>query len=198
LIRNVPAIYQSFAALAALVCALAAWSVFELFIGRLSVRASLSRTAAGAEVVMAVSTVFALVVATVAGSALPRLTIQPPQAAFGIGLTLLVLGVGLRLVAVHQLGAYYTLSLGVQVGQRVLTRGLYRWVRHPGYAGTLLAILGIGFALGTWASVFSVQLVLPALAARIRGEERLLSTAFGSAYVEYCAVTRWRLVPGVI
>ncbi len=38
--------------------------------------------------------------------------------------------------------------------------------------------------------------VIPPLIARIRAEERLLRTEFGSEYDDYCART-WRLVPWV-
>jgi protein-S-isoprenylcysteine O-methyltransferase Ste14 len=52
--------------------------------------------------------------------------------------------------------------------------------------------------LGNWLCVASLTPILPALAYRIRLEERLLVAVFGTNYRLYQAETPYRLVPGLL
>lgn len=73
--------------------------------------------------------------------------------------------------------------------------GPYAVVRHPIYSGGLLFATGISLALSPWALVATGALaVVWALKARV--EERLLLARYPD-YAEYCARTRYRLVPFV-
>jgi protein-S-isoprenylcysteine O-methyltransferase Ste14 len=194
----VPLIAQSFAALVTLVCVLCVWTAAEIGLAWRTAGAPLGGRSRSGELFIAASTVAALVAAVLASTALPSTMIRPSGAAYVIGLALVVVGVLIRALAVHELGAYYTLDLGTQADQALQTAGLYRWVRHPGYTGTALALLGVGFALGNWIAVLAVLIVAPALCVRIRNEERMLLVAFGKAYADYCSITRWRLVPRLL
>jgi protein-S-isoprenylcysteine O-methyltransferase Ste14 len=70
-------------------------------------------------------------------------------------------------------------------------------LRHPSYAGLLLAFLGFGLATADWVSLAAVWLpVLAAVLYRIRVEERLLVESFGDEYRDYARATK-RLVPGL-
>src|SRR5262249_51469200 len=104
-------------------------------------------------------------------------------------------GLGLRVWAMAALGKFYTRTLLTLPDQRVVDRGPYRWLRHPGYLGSLLVWVGSGFAYGNWilAAVIA-SLMVPAYAYRIGSEERLLRERFGDAYESYARRT-WRLVP---
>jgi protein-S-isoprenylcysteine O-methyltransferase Ste14 len=81
-------------------------------------------------------------------------------------------------------------------GQRLVTDGLYRRIRHPLYLGeitrnlgfTLILTSGYGFALVLLGSVF--------LLFRIPREERMMLEEFGDEYWEYMRRT-WRLIPNV-
>jgi protein-S-isoprenylcysteine O-methyltransferase Ste14 len=115
-----------------------------------------------------------------------------------LGVVLMLAGIGVRGLAATTLGSYYTRTVGVQTGQSICMRGLYRHVRHPGYLGTFAALLGFGLALGNWGSVLSILIVVPALALRMAAEERLLLSVFPNDYGIYCRQTRWRLVPGLL
>ena len=82
-------------------------------------------------------------------------------------------------------------------GQRVVTKGPYGVVRHPGYSAAFLLILGSGVALGSWlAESIVVVLGVPLLVYRIVTEDRLLKRAL-PGYRDYAARVRGRIVPGL-
>ena len=70
-----------------------------------------------------------------------------------------------------------------------------RFVRHPSYtAGTMLN-LGVGIALGSWASTAILgEATLAVYAYRMRVEERTLSSVIGEPYREFMR-GRKRLIP---
>ncbi len=73
----------------------------------------------------------------------------------------------------------------------------YRVIRHPGYAGILLVVVGLGFVLNNWASLLILVLAIAGgLVYRITVEERALSSDLGGRYQSY-AQGRKRLVPFV-
>jgi protein-S-isoprenylcysteine O-methyltransferase Ste14 len=114
------------------------------------------------------------------------------------GAMLILLSVALRLASVVQLGGYYSVNLGVQAGQPLVTTGLYGHFRHPGYLAIVLAFVGLGLAY--WHRVATpLCLVLPpaVLAWRIRLEEKTLEAAFGEQYRAWARRTR-RLIPYVL
>lgn len=73
--------------------------------------------------------------------------------------------------------------------------GPYRWVRHPGYAGSIAVWVGAALAFHSWPAAAAVAaLMLAAYGWRICSEERMLVEHFGDAYRDYQARSR-RLVP---
>jgi protein-S-isoprenylcysteine O-methyltransferase Ste14 len=116
---------------------------------------------------------------------------------FVAGLVLMVAGIALRQWAVAVLGRFFTIEVRVQPRQTVVERGPYRWVRHPSYTGMIVTFLGLGLALGSWASL-ALLAVLPTagLVYRIHFEERALLDALGEPYRRFAA-SRPRLFPGL-
>jgi protein-S-isoprenylcysteine O-methyltransferase len=116
---------------------------------------------------------------------------------FYAGLALMAAGLVLRLLAVYQLGAFFVPEVTIQPGQRLMDRGLYRFLRHPSYTGSLLTILGYGLVLTNGLSL-AIMLLLPgmAFAFRMRVEEAALLAAFGEEYRRYMERTK-RLIPYV-
>ena len=116
---------------------------------------------------------------------------------FALGAVLAWLGALLRWSSFVSLGKYFTVVLRIDEDQPVVTRGPYRFLRHPSYTGLLLVFAGVGLMVGNWVSaVGAVGLVLVALVHRIRIEERALSAALGDRYREFAA-SRARLIPHV-
>jgi protein-S-isoprenylcysteine O-methyltransferase Ste14 len=79
--------------------------------------------------------------------------------------------------------------------QPVITTGPYRVIRHPSYAGILLAVIGLGLLIGNWLSLVSLTIAIGGgLVFRIRVEERALLRNLGDDYRNYAA-THKRLIP---
>lgn len=102
-----------------------------------------------------------------------------------LGVWLGTCGVALRLWAVLTLRERYTRTLLVQRGHSIERGGPYRWVRHPGYLGSLLCLNGIALASGNWATLLaSLVVTFAAYSYRIRVEDEMLVAAFGDSYAE--------------
>lgn len=116
---------------------------------------------------------------------------------FVAGLFLMVAGIVLRQWAVALLGQFFTVDVRVHTGQTVVEGGPYRWVRHPSYTGLIVIFVGMGLALGNWASL-AVLAVVPTvgLVVRIRFEERALLEGLGEPYRLFAA-SRAHLFPGL-
>jgi protein-S-isoprenylcysteine O-methyltransferase Ste14 len=123
--------------------------------------------------------------------------IAPAAVAAWIGLCLMWCGVALRLWSFRTLGRYFTFVVQTSGDQPVITNGPYRAIRHPSYAGLLLAVMGVGLFLGNWLSFASLTVAWAAgLVYRIRIEEKALLGNLGADYRAYAA-THKRLVPFV-
>jgi len=125
----------------------------------------------------------------------PAADMSHRSVAFGVGMVMLVAGTALRVWSFKALGQYFTFAVKVSPDQPVITAGHYRVLRHPAYAGSVLAALGIGFVYGNWVSlaglaVLSLGLVLW----RIVIEERALLAVLSATYGSYAAHHK-RLVP---
>jgi len=112
-----------------------------------------------------------------------------------LGLLLLIAGITIRWVAIWTLGRYFTGTIVIKDGHQLIRAGLYKHLRHPAYAGTLLAHLGLGMSFSNWYSLAfsSVPYFLVSLY-RMRVEERALTDAFGAEYEAYCKSAK-RLIP---
>ena len=114
-----------------------------------------------------------------------------------VGTALIAAGGGLRVWAVATLGRYFRRDVTIQTGHRVVTSGPYRLVRHPAYTGNLLAAVGFGVALGSWASLLAITAIAVAgHLPRIAVEERAMHQQLGDDWDSY-ARGRPRLVPGL-
>lgn len=111
------------------------------------------------------------------------------------GLAMFLSGLALTLWAYRTLGRFFSLEVQVQGDHRVVESGPYRVLRHPGYAGVLFGMMGLGLAVQSWPSLLVLLLAsTAALAYRTGVEERFLIAQLGQEYANYMARTK-RLVP---
>jgi len=114
-----------------------------------------------------------------------------------VGLVLAWCGTLIRLAAKRALGRFFVGAVVIQDDHRVVAEGPYALVRHPGYAGSILALIGLGLATANVLTIAIFTAVSLYIFVRtIRIEEAALTAALGDPYVEY-ARDRSRLVPGV-
>jgi protein-S-isoprenylcysteine O-methyltransferase Ste14 len=81
-------------------------------------------------------------------------------------------------------------------GQRVITTGPYRFVRHPMYAGALLMFVGTPLLLCSVWGFIAVPIMVVVLGIRIGIEERTLRANL-DGYTEYMQAVPYRLIPFV-
>jgi len=115
-----------------------------------------------------------------------------------MGLAAAVAGYDVLLVWAMVSNAFFVSTVRIQEErkQTVATGGPYRYVRHPGYVGTLLLHWGVPFMLNSlWAIIPAVAMTL-VLVARTALEDRTLRDEL-PGYQEYAERVRYRLIPGV-
>lgn len=81
-------------------------------------------------------------------------------------------------------------------GHSVISSGAYALIRHPGYAGVLLAHLALPFALGSIWALLPAALGTIFFVLRTSREDQTLCEHL-EGYCEYQNRVRWRLLPGV-
>jgi len=81
-------------------------------------------------------------------------------------------------------------------GHMVCDSGPYRIVRHPGYAGNILALPGIVLALGSVWTIIPVIVALIIAVIRTTLEDKTLQEEL-PGYRDYASRVRYRLFPGV-
>ncbi len=117
----------------------------------------------------------------------------------GVALLPPLVGNGVAVVSVIII-LYSLLSLGRNIGfipaqRKIVTRGAYRFVRHPIYTGTFVSLLA--FVLRSY-SVRNLEMTVVLIALlMLRGvvEERFLREDAG--YAAYLQEVRWRWFPGI-
>ena len=107
-----------------------------------------------------------------------------------LGLLVGIIGLSLSGVATWQLRAGRSLTPmpSPRAGAALLTRGLYRHVRHPVYSGLLVWAFGIAVAAASLLHFVLFALLWTFFAAKAAHEERMLNQKFGN-YAEYATRT---------
>jgi protein-S-isoprenylcysteine O-methyltransferase Ste14 len=77
---------------------------------------------------------------------------------------------------------------------QVMTAGPYRYVRHPGYVGGIIAMLMTSIALGSWIALIPGLLVACGFVLRTSLEDKVLQEEL-IGYKDYTKETRYRLFP---
>ncbi len=94
---------------------------------------------------------------------------------FWTGLALFALGDLLRQWCMRALGPEWNARAVVSDELQIVTRGPYRWMRHPNYLGVMLELVGLCVAAGAWITLSlagTAQVLM--LARRMQREDELL------------------------
>lgn len=111
------------------------------------------------------------------------------------GSAIAFLGIVMRRVAINTLSQHFDSLIQVKENQQLIQHGLYKYLRHPSYTGTIITFFGFGLAS---MNVFNL-ILLPLLFIlvyhyRTNLEEEVLEKGFGEEYHAYKERT-WRLFP---
>lgn len=121
---------------------------------------------------------------------------------FSLSVKLLALAV---ILIGYALGSYALLEnrffsgmvrIQTERNHHVVSSGPYAWVRHPGYAGALLAYLATPFLLDSWWAFVPAVFLTIVLLIRTAWEDAILQEEL-DGYREYAGRVRYRLLPGV-
>ena len=110
----------------------------------------------------------------------------------GVGLGITSLGLFAWTHAV--LGRFWSSTLQLRAGHRLITVGPYARVRHPMYSAILGWLMSLGLVAANWTSFVLAALGTLIVLIRTRREERMMLQHFGDEYREYIKRTG-RLLP---
>lgn len=118
-----------------------------------------------------------------------------PQSIYIIGIFLTVTGQLLFLIAQKQ-NKFFASTVRIQSerGHTVCESGLYKFVRHPAYLGSIIQALGFPLLFGSLWSMIPAGLLIMLLFTRTNLEDETLINDL-EGYPEYSKKTRFRIIP---
>ena len=114
----------------------------------------------------------------------------------GMGIVLFLVDVAVARKGVATLGAYYSRSLTIKEGHRLVKHGIYGHVRHPIYLGAIMYVVAIPMLFSSMYGSAIMLGLIPSSIYRIVIEEAMLVDEFGDEYREYMNHTK-KLIPFV-
>lgn len=111
-----------------------------------------------------------------------------------VGLILFALGFSMVSWAEASLGKLFSVQVTIQKDHRLVTDGLYHYLRHPRYLGIILFTAGIALVFRSWLAVLLVAALTLVLLWRIHDEETFMHQEFGTEWEAY-SKRSWRLIP---
>jgi protein-S-isoprenylcysteine O-methyltransferase Ste14 len=114
---------------------------------------------------------------------------------FALGILIIIIGLMIRIISIRTLKQYFTYSVAKAENHKIIEKGVYKYIRHPGYLGQLLIFTGISISLSNWLSVIIMLLwTLIGYMNRIRVEEKFMIEQMGVKYSDYQMRTK-KLIP---
>jgi len=108
---------------------------------------------------------------------------------FYVGLFVFVVGLAINYMASINIAK-------TQIIKEPVTKGIYRFSRHPIYFGSFLVYLGIGIACASWLFILFALAWLILWLIAVPAEEHNLLEKYGDAYRDYMDRTpRWLGIP---
>jgi protein-S-isoprenylcysteine O-methyltransferase Ste14 len=104
-----------------------------------------------------------------------------------LGLVLVALGLGFAVWARVHLGRNWSGAVTLKQGHELIRSGPYAWVRHPIYAGLLVAFLGTALECADACALLGLAIVLFSFVRKLSMEEALMRQTFPAEYARYSA-----------
>ena len=111
------------------------------------------------------------------------------------GLIIYVGGMCIALGSRVQLGRQGSGRLKIQEEHELITRGIYKYLRHPMYLGGIVGVIGFCLVFHGFIMMFiTITLYFLTFRSRMLYEEKILQEQFGEKYTEYMKQTK-RIIP---
>jgi protein-S-isoprenylcysteine O-methyltransferase Ste14 len=123
----------------------------------------------------------------------PGLPAWPGSGTSAVGIALLAIGVSLAIAGIGSLGRNLTATPRPKPGATLVERGPYRLVRHPMYAGAVLAAFGWALACHGWLTLAYTVALFVFFDVKARREERWLREEIPGYAAYECRVRK--LIP---
>ncbi|KAJ6570336.1 hypothetical protein B0H10DRAFT_2108532 [Mycena sp. CBHHK59/15] len=136
---------------------------------------------------------------------------------FVLGVVAVVFGASIRLSCFRALGAFFTFELSIHPQHRLITSGLYSYVRHPAYTGSLMIIAGLAFSHlspGSWLWECGPLHLAPCSGplvgavwwlwtlgiglSRVEAEDKQMRALFPQEWDAYAEKAPWWFIPRVV
>lgn len=99
-------------------------------------------------------------------------------------------GLALAIISRRTLAQNWSAAVALKHDHELVTRGVYRFVRHPIYSGILLMVVGTTLTADTSGACLGFAVIALAIVLKLKDEEALLTEHFGEVYREYREHTR--------
>ena len=111
-----------------------------------------------------------------------------------IGLAFYIIGFIVMHIVEVRLGNQFSIEVTIQEDHKLITDGMFRFIRHPRYFGIIIFTLGLALIFKSWIAIILLLLIIFVLLWRIKDEEKMMYQEFGVRWEEYSKNT-WRLIP---
>jgi protein-S-isoprenylcysteine O-methyltransferase Ste14 len=110
-------------------------------------------------------------------------------------LTALILAAGLQVWAMA-MNPFFSTAIRIQRdrGHELVTRGPYRFIRHPGYLAMAIIVPATALAIGSVTAMIPASCYSALVLSRTKTEDKFLAKRL-AGYAEYAARVRYRLIP---
>lgn len=102
-----------------------------------------------------------------------------------IGMIVFLLFSWIQILSVKTLGENYSQEVLILKNHKLITKGIFRVIRHPQYLSQILMDLGAAFALLSYIILPIALLEIPFLILRANLEEKLLAKYFKNEFADY-------------
>jgi protein-S-isoprenylcysteine O-methyltransferase Ste14 len=109
------------------------------------------------------------------------------------GLALTYAGAALAIWARWSLGENWSAEVSVKTDHQLIRSGPYAHVRHPIYAGLLLAVIGTAVVIGEWRGLLAILIWSVGHTLKAKREEAVMIATFGDQYQQHRTETGFLL-----
>jgi protein-S-isoprenylcysteine O-methyltransferase Ste14 len=102
-----------------------------------------------------------------------------------LGAAITIAGVLFAIWARIYIGKYWSATVALKSGHRLIRSGPYARIRHPIYTGILVGLAGSAIVVNRYAALLAVVIYAAMFWFKARKEERLLAGEFGPAFEEH-------------